>query len=415
MHLTRREWHAVVVGGLVAGPVGWRARAESSAVRLGAQSYSFRDRPLDAAIGAMRELGIAHCELWQGHVETAAALGNPDASSRREALRRWRLSVPLAVFNDIRARCAAAGIALTAYNISFRDDFTDEEIVRGFEMARALGVDVITASSNVTTSRRLDPVARRFGIRVGFHNHAAERPNEFRSPDDFRRALEGRSDLMAINLDIGHFTAANFDPVAFLDEHHDRIVSIHVKDRKRDDGANVAFGTGDTAIRDVLLRLRDRGWAFPANVEYEYDGKDTIAEVRRCLEYCREVLDGSQSRGWQMLFDGTSMQAWRGYKSDALPAGWSVADGVLSEGRRRRRHHLARPVRRLRARARLAHRRGRQQRHLLPRHRGVRPHLLERARVSAARRRRRRADNKTRAHVRRRRVVRALSLARRAS
>jgi sugar phosphate isomerase/epimerase len=235
------------------------------------------------------------------------------------------------VFNDIRARCAAAGIALTAYNISFRDDFTDEEIVRGFEMARALGVDVITASSNVTTSRRLDPIARRFGIRVGFHNHSAERPNEFRSPDDFRRALEGTSDLMAINLDIGHFTAANFDPVAFLDEHHDRIVSIHVKDRKRDDGANVAFGTGDTAIRDVLLRLRDRGWAIPANVEYEYDGKDTIAEVRRCLEYCREVLDGSQSRGWQMLFDGTSMQAWRGYKSDALPAGWGVADGVLSK------------------------------------------------------------------------------------
>jgi len=175
----------------------------------------------------------------------------------------------------------AAGIALTAYNISFRDDFTDEEIVRGFEMARALGVDVITASSNVTTSRRIDPVARRFGIRVGFHNHSAERPNEFRSPDDFRRALEGTSDLMAINLDIGHFTAANFDPVAFLDEHHDRIVSIHVKDRKRNDGAHVAFGTGHTAIRDVLPPPRHRGGAIPATVEYEYGGQDPDHQVPR--------------------------------------------------------------------------------------------------------------------------------------
>src|SRR5262245_27001181 len=41
--------------------------------------------------------------------------------------------------------------------------------------------------------------------------------------------------------------------------------------------------------------------------------------------------DMSQAGGWHMLFDGTSMPAWRGYKADALPAGWRVADGVLSK------------------------------------------------------------------------------------
>ena len=43
-----------------------------------------------------------------------------------------------------------AGINLYAYNYSFRDDFTDGEIKRGFEMAKALGAKVITASSTVS-------------------------------------------------------------------------------------------------------------------------------------------------------------------------------------------------------------------------------------------------------------------------
>ena len=33
--------------------------------------------------------------------------------------------------------------------------------------------------------------------------------------------------------------------------------------------------------------------------------------------------------GWRPLFDGTSTDAWRGYKTQTLPAGWRIADGVL--------------------------------------------------------------------------------------
>lgn len=34
---------------------------------------------------------------------------------------------------------------------------------------------------------------------------------------------------------------------------------------------------------------------------------------------------------WRVLFDGTSTAAFRGYKSDAMPAGWRVVDGTLSK------------------------------------------------------------------------------------
>src|SRR5437588_4427010 len=35
--------------------------------------------------------------------------------------------------------------------------------------------------------------------------------------------------------------------------------------------------------------------------------------------------------GWRPLFDGTNTNAWRGYKSQTLPAGWHIADGVLTK------------------------------------------------------------------------------------
>ncbi|MGH9314063.1 MAG: sugar phosphate isomerase/epimerase family protein [Vicinamibacterales bacterium] len=292
--MTRREWHRLTVGSLAATAVwplgaGQKIDSQVGGVQIGAQSYSFRDRPLDGVIAGLAAAGLGSCELWQDHLERDATPGL-QGDARREALRKWRLSVPLETFRDVRKTFDAAGITLTAYNLSFRDDYTDDEIVRGFEMARALGVGVITASSTVSVVRRLDPVAQKFGIRVGFHNHSDIKANEFATPDDFAAALKGASDRMAINLDIGHFTAANFDAVDFLDTHHDRIVSLHIKDRKRNQGPNVPFGTGDTPIIPVLARLRDRKWAIPANIEYEYEGTDTIAEVRRCFEYCKKAL-----------------------------------------------------------------------------------------------------------------------------
>jgi hypothetical protein len=38
-----------------------------------------------------------------------------------------------------------------------------------------------------------------------------------------------------------------------------------------------------------------------------------------------------QAAGWRSLFDGTTMSAWRGYHQQTLPAGWTIADGVLTK------------------------------------------------------------------------------------
>jgi sugar phosphate isomerase/epimerase len=280
--LTRRDFSRLALAALPVAACSTKPAA--STVRLGVQSYSFRDRSLDDALQAMAGIGIKTCELWSGHVEPRDLKG--------EDLRAWRLSTPIRHWEDVRAKFERAGVELHAYNYSFRETFSDEEIARGFEMAQALGVEAITASSNVSTAKRIDPHARNAQIPVGMHNHSRIHENEFATPDDFLAAMEGHSEYIAINLDIGHFAAANFDPVDFLAKNHQRIVTLHIKDRKRDQGANLPFGEGDTPIREVLLWLRDNSSRIPANIEYEYKGEDTVAEVRRCFEYCQAILAG---------------------------------------------------------------------------------------------------------------------------
>jgi sugar phosphate isomerase/epimerase len=273
---------------LAASVIGLSALRQRHPVTIGVQSYSFRDRPLADAIAGMQKLGLRSCELWSTHVE-------PGKLSRDER-RAWRETVNLDHFHRVRDQFAKASIALSAYNISFRDDFSDAEIERGFDMAAALGAPVITSSSNIKTVARIAPVAARRKMLVGVHNHSRVDPNEFATAKSFADAMAA-SPYIAVNLDIGHFTAANEDAVAFLQQHHPRIVTLHLKDRRRNEGPNVPFGEGDTPIARVLSVLQQNGWPIPANIEYEYKGGDSVDEVGKCLAYCRKALGLSAVEG----------------------------------------------------------------------------------------------------------------------
>src|SRR5579863_9052785 len=158
--ISRREATKVIVGGaaaLMSGPSGlWADPWIDSKVRgvqIGAQSYSFRDRPLDACLQAFETVGLGECELFEGHLE-------PDEEKTgREALRDWRLKTPLSFFEEVRARFDKAGVRLYAYNYSFRRDMSEAEMRRGFEMTKALGLHYITASSNVSLAPAVDKLA----------------------------------------------------------------------------------------------------------------------------------------------------------------------------------------------------------------------------------------------------------------
>ncbi len=251
-------------------------------VVLGTQTYSFRDRPLDEAILAMAQIGFGSCELSGRHVEP---------SLRSAELRQWRLTVPLGHFATAGEKLRQAGIEpqIFTYNLTLTPP-SDTEIERGFEIAKALGAKTISSSTRLSIVPAIDAAARRHKMRVGLHNHSLIKQDEITTPDDFAAALRGRSEYMAITLDIGHFTAAGFNPTRWLRQHHREVLSLHIKDRKKDQGPNVPFGQGDTPIDPVLRYIRDNAPEIPALIEYEYNSNDTVADVQKCFDYCKIVL-----------------------------------------------------------------------------------------------------------------------------
>ena len=311
-------------------------------VQIGAITYSFNriaSPDPGAIIKAYVEIGLGECELMANHCEAlagapempmfgrgggggagrapgAAPEGAPgQAGARRgggggrapltpeqqaeraaatEKIGKWRASVNANTWKAVTKKFNDAGVdvALLCYNM--QDSMKDEDIEYGFSMAKGLGVKGMTTSTTLTMAKRIAPLADKHKLMVGYHGHdATNDPNQTATLESYA-TLMGYGKYNGINLDIGHFTAAGYDAVAFIKEHHDRITNLHVKDRKKDHGPNVAvWGTGDTPIKEVLQLLKKEKYRFPANLELEYpipEGSDIVAEAKKCLAYVKSCL-----------------------------------------------------------------------------------------------------------------------------
>jgi sugar phosphate isomerase/epimerase len=305
-------------------------------VQIGAITYCFRSfTDPEEVIKAMVDIGLGEAELMSNHCEGLAgapampsfgrgrgaggpppAPGAPPpapvaAEGRRggrapltpeqqaqmeqgqAALAKWRSSATADTWKGVRKKFNNAGIevALLCYNMN--DRMKDEDIEYGFQMAKGLGVKGITTSTTLTMAKRIAPIAETHKLLVGYHGHdATNDPNQ-------TATLESYATLMAygkyngVNLDIGHFTAANYDAVAFIKENHAKITNLHLKDRKKGHGDNLPWGQGDTPIRDVLQLLKREKYGFPANIELEYpipEGSTVVVEMKKCLQYCKDAL-----------------------------------------------------------------------------------------------------------------------------
>ena len=174
---------------------------------------------------------------------------------------------------------------------------TDEELDYGFRMAKALGAKGVTTSTQITVARRVAPIAESQKMPIGFHGHDnVANPNETGSLESYAKALSfGKYNF--VNADIGYFTAAGYDAIAFIKEHADRITNLHLKDRTRTRGAavsqNLPWGQGETPVKEVLQLMRKEKYPFPANIEMSYPvppGSDSVTEVAKCVKLCREYL-----------------------------------------------------------------------------------------------------------------------------
>jgi sugar phosphate isomerase/epimerase len=308
--ISRRQFGKAALAGIPA--LGARAQApakESPIANLpfGVETFSFHDLPpagdarlVPTLIAGMRYAGLAECEIMSGHVEPMGSYATgwwvatrkaPGYAKMREDARRWRLTVPMDYYRKVRKQFDDAGMRMYYYNVNFNETFTDEERDRTFEAARALGVDGFSSSTVLSEAKRLVPFVERHKMYVAMHNHNnLADPDQFATPGSFEKAL-AMSEYFKATLDIGHFVAGNNDPIAFIEKHHDRIVNIHIRDRKRNNGRNMPFGQGDTPIKEVLRLIKANRYAIRCYIEYEYGSfRPSAEEVKRCVDFCKEAL-----------------------------------------------------------------------------------------------------------------------------
>jgi sugar phosphate isomerase/epimerase len=283
-------------------------------VQLGVITYSFRSLPCNAEqiIQYCKEAGVSSIELMGNTGESFAGAPHtstepyafpagprpqptPEQQAERQArakeLADWRAAVSTEKFEKLRKLFKEAGISVYAWKPNaLGERSTDAEIDYTFRSARALGATHVTVElpGNVAHSKRLGEFAQRYKLGVGYHGHLQQ---TFTAWDE---AL-AQSDYNGLNCDIGHYVAAGYDPVPLLESKHERIYSMHVKDRKSKEngGDNVPWGEGDTPIVKVLQLMKKNQYKFPATIELEYnipEGSNAIKEVARCAEFCRKAL-----------------------------------------------------------------------------------------------------------------------------
>src|ERR1044071_2903077 len=108
MNYTRREFGLLTLAGLAVPMRAW-ADTTVGGVRMGVQSYSFRELPRTpggdataAIMQAMKDTGLSETELWAPQIEPVSAAGrgaSPEERQKaRQALRTWRLETPLEPF-----------------------------------------------------------------------------------------------------------------------------------------------------------------------------------------------------------------------------------------------------------------------------------------------------------------------------
>jgi sugar phosphate isomerase/epimerase len=365
MGYTRREFGKIALATATLPMASWKVMAAATpnsmfgGVQIGTITYSFRSLPSSAeeVLKYCVDCGISGIELMSNVAEGyagmpqqarggaggpgggmlpgagaaggaprgAAGAGAPGAPpgapggpggqrapltpEQQEAQRKraaetkaWRLSVSMDKYKAFRKMYEDAGVKIYAFKLPPTLDMSDDEYAYIWNVAEALGSDHVTMElpTDDALLKRVGDYAAKRKLRIAFHTHGQG------GASGFDKVL-GASPYTALNFDVGHYFGVNGQsPVPLVEKYHDRIASLHLKDRKapppgqtaetagpRGGGANMPWGQGETPLVAVLQSMKKNKYKFPASIEYEYqtpERSDAVAEVKKCVEYCKKAL-----------------------------------------------------------------------------------------------------------------------------
>jgi sugar phosphate isomerase/epimerase len=321
--LTRRDLGKLALAAIPAsGLLLAKPDSNFDGVQVGVITYSYRSMPgaNDAAelLKYIVDSGISGIELMAPAAEFYA--GSPAAANsggggggrgrgsapltpeqraaqqtaqraRTEELKKWRLSVSMDKYKAIRQMYNDAGVKIYAFKLEPTPSMSDEEYEYIFHVASTLGASHVTLelSNDAAFTQRLGDFAAKKNMLAAYHAHTQATLTAW-------DAVLAQSKGNAINLDCGHYVAGTSEsPIPLIRKQYGRIASMHLKDRKTaaNGGANLAWGQGDTPIKEILTLMRTEKYKFPASIELEYEipeGSDAVVETTKCVQFCKNAL-----------------------------------------------------------------------------------------------------------------------------
>ena len=195
-------------------------------------------------------------------------------------------------FEGVRKMFNDAGVDIHIAKFS-PGRWSDEEVDYAFRAAKALGAKGVSEEIGEEACKKMAPFAEKYGLYAIFHQHM-----QFATPGFSYDTFMAISPAIRFNFDAGHFFGSTgIHPNTIIEKYHDRIVSIHIKDKTgpKADPANTnqVWGQGEMPLAEVLLLLKKEKWPIYADIELEYPvpaGSDAVKEVAKCVEYCKKAL-----------------------------------------------------------------------------------------------------------------------------
>jgi sugar phosphate isomerase/epimerase len=316
MSYTRRDFAKTAAMALPAMNLMAKPDSRFHGVLIGAITYSFRALPGSAeeTLKYCLDCGISGIELMSGAVEAYA--GSPAGVARpfgpgggprqrptpeqiearkkaAEEVSKWRLSVSMDKYKAFRKMYEDAGVKIYAFKLPPTLEMPDAEYEYIWNVAETLGANHITMElpTDDKLLERVASYAAKRKLNIAFHTHGQG------GESGFAKVL-GASKYTALNLDVGHyFGVTGQSPVPVIEKYHDRISSLHLKDRKGPvdgkGGPNMPFGQGETPLKEILKLMKQKKYKFPASIEYEYEtpqGSDVLSEMKKCVQYAKDAL-----------------------------------------------------------------------------------------------------------------------------
>lgn len=274
-------------------------RSKFGGVQIGAITYSYRSQGTTA--GDMLLFSIAS---GVGSVELMFKPALTYTGSPAEKMEDWKLGTPeaekcLKKFKELGDFYRAAGVDIHIIKFGPKENVPEAAVEFMFAACQAIGADGVSTELNEEVAEKFGKIAEKYGKYLIFHNHGQPSKPDWKGFDAY---LKYNKNIM-LNFDAGHyFGYTGKNPCEIIEKYHDRIYSIHLKDKTSINNTviankNQSWGQGDTPIKEMLKLVQkhsgEADWPQHCDIELEYkipDGSTSVEEVAKCVEYCKKAL-----------------------------------------------------------------------------------------------------------------------------